>query len=75
MSQEGEMIAVCGLLQEGKKQDVKPEDIHCLGCRQDRAKHRSADCWILQCCVDKEGREFCCRCDEFPCDGLVEWSK
>jgi hypothetical protein len=38
-------------------------------------KHWSADCWILQCCVDKKGLEFCSDCDEFPCEKLVEWSK
>ncbi len=58
-----------------RNEDVKLEDIRCLGCKGDRAEHWSSDCWILQCCVDKKGQEFCCRCNEFPCDRLVQWSK
>ena len=54
---------------------VKLEDIHCSGCKGDRSKHWSAECWILQCCVDKKGLQFCHQCDEFPCDKLAEWSK
>jgi hypothetical protein len=56
-------------------EDVKPDDVCCLGCKGDRDKHWAADCWILQCCVDKKGHEFCWQCDEFPCDKLAEWSK
>jgi hypothetical protein len=56
-------------------QDVKPEDIHCAGCKGDRSMHWSADCWILQCCVDSRGLEFCSECDEFPCPRLEEWAK
>ncbi|MDH5684386.1 MAG: DUF3795 domain-containing protein [bacterium] len=55
--------------------ELKIADIHCLGCRGDRARHWSADCWILQCCVDKKGLEFCYQCNDFPCDKLNEWSK
>jgi hypothetical protein len=54
---------------------VRPEDVHCSGCKGDRAKHWSADCWILLCCVDKKGLEFCYECRAFPCDKLNEWSK
>lgn len=57
-----------------RKEDIKPKDIRCLGCREDRAKHWSADCWILQCCVDAKGLQFCYQCQEFPCNKLVEWS-
>lgn len=56
-------------------QAVKPEDIHCMGCKGDRAKHWSADCWILRCCVDDKGLEYCYECDEFPCQKLTQWSK
>jgi hypothetical protein len=56
-------------------QDVKPEDIHCMGCKEDRSRHWSADCWILQCCVDQKGFEYCHQCGEFPCGKLTEWSK
>jgi hypothetical protein len=54
--------------------DVKIEDIGCNGCKGDREKHWSPDCWILQCCVHNRGLEFCCECDEFPCEKLVEWA-
>ena len=53
----------------------------CNGCKGDRAVHWSVDddgtvsCWILSCCVDEKGLEFCSDCDEFPCDRLVDWSK
>jgi hypothetical protein len=55
--------------------EVKPEDIKCSWCKGDRGEHWSPDCWILQCCVDKKGLEFCYECDEFPCEKLIEWSK
>ena len=58
-----------------RNEDVKPADIRCMGCKGDRTKHWSPDCWIVQCCVDKKGLEFCYQCDEFPCEKLVEWSK
>jgi hypothetical protein len=58
-----------------RNEDVKLEDIRCLGCKGDRNRHWSADCWILQCCVDEKGHQFCCDCDQFPCDRLVEWSR
>ena len=47
---------------------------HCLGCRADRATHWSADCWILKCCVDDRGLDFCHECDGFACEQLVEWA-
>jgi hypothetical protein len=53
---------------------VKPEEICCLGCRGHKEKHWSPDCWILECCVDKKGHDYCYECDEFPCDGLKEWA-
>ncbi len=58
-----------------RNEDMKPEDICCMGCKGDRAKHWSPDCWILQCCVDKKGHQFCSQCYEFPCDRLADWSK
>jgi len=54
--------------------EVKPEDIHCSGCRGDRAAHWSADCWILHCCVDERGLKFCSDCRDFPCERLVAWA-
>jgi len=32
--------------------------------------HWSADCWILKCCVDDKGLQFCYQCDGFPCERL-----
>ncbi len=58
-----------------RHEEVKPENIHCSGCKGDRTKNWSADCWILKCCVDDKGLEFCNECHEFPCAKLVEWSK
>jgi len=58
-----------------RNEEVKIEDMRCLGCKGDRTKHWSPDCWILQCCVDKKGLEFCYECEDFPCEKLVEWSK
>jgi len=60
---------------EQRGEEVKPEDIHCAGCKGDRAKHWPADCWILLCCVDKKRLEFCYECQTFPCDKLDEWAK
>ena len=54
---------------------VKPEDIHCMGCKGDRSKHWSPDCEILLCCVDSKGLEYCFQCEAFPCDRLTEWAK
>ena len=47
---------------------------HCLGCRGDRSKHWSANCWILKCCVDDKGLESCHECDDFACEQLVKWA-
>jgi hypothetical protein len=55
--------------------DVEPEDIRCMGCKGDREMHRSPDCWILLCCVDRRGLDFCSECDEFPCSRLEEWAQ
>jgi len=58
-----------------RNEEVKIEDIHCLGCKGDRKKHWSADCWILECCVNKKGLDFCNECNDFPCDRLSKWAK
>jgi len=55
--------------------EVKIEDIRCLGCRGDRAKHWSPDCWILKCCVDEKGLEYCFQCGDFQCEKLKEWAE
>ena len=53
---------------------AKPDWFSCCGCRGDRDKHWSASCWIMQCCSDQKNLEYCSECNEFPCDGLQEWS-
>jgi len=55
--------------------EVSPEDIYCDGCRGDREQHWSPECWILKCCIDDEGLEFCHECEDFPCQKLNEWVK
>jgi len=55
--------------------EVKIEDIHCSWCKGDRENHWSPDCWILECCVDNKGLEFCYECEEFPCKKLKDWAK
>ena len=55
--------------------DVKAEDIRCSGCRGDRTQHWSSDCRILACCVDGKELDFCCECEEFPCDRLEAWAQ
>ncbi len=66
-------IADC--FKKERNEQVKIEDIHCSGCKGDRSEHWSPDCWILQCCVDKKGLEFCYECDDFPCEKLERWAK
>jgi len=55
--------------------DVKPEDLRCDWCKGDRGTHWSADCWILKCCVDDKGLEFCHQCGFFPCQELNDWAQ
>lgn len=55
--------------------EVKLGDVRCSGCKGDRAKHWSPDCWILKCCVDEKGLAFCCECEDFPCEKFSEWAK
>ncbi|MHC5038811.1 MAG: DUF3795 domain-containing protein [Planctomycetota bacterium] len=55
--------------------DAVRKSMLCQGCRGDRRKHWSADCWILLCCVDEKHLESCHDCDTFPCERLREWGK
>ena len=57
-----------------RNEGLKIEDIHCRGCKGDREEHWAPDCWILQCCVDEKGLEFCSDCGDFPCDRLEKWA-
>ena len=62
-------------LQEGEGvPEIIERRMYCCGCHGDRTLHWSADCWILQCCVDEKGLSFCYECESFPCARLVEWS-
>jgi hypothetical protein len=54
---------------------LKLEDVRCEGCKGDRAKHWSPDCWTLQCCVYDKGLEFCYQCEDFPCQKLNDWAE
>ena len=54
--------------------EIIERSMYCTGCRGDRALHWSADCWILQCCVDDKGLAFCHECHDFPCERLSEWA-
>lgn len=56
---------------EGINEVVK-RSMYCKGCRGDRSVHWSPDCWILKCCVDEKGHEFCFECSTFPCERLME---
>lgn len=47
---------------------------HCTGCLGSRDTHWSNKCWILKCCVDDKGLDSCAKCEEFPCEKLVEWA-
>jgi len=55
--------------------EVIERRMYCMGCRGDRSVHWSSDCWILKCCVDDKGHEFCYECSMFPCERLSEWAK
>lgn len=54
--------------------EVMERGPYCQGCRGDRSVHWSPDCWILKCCVDGKGIEFCYECEVFPCEQLSEWA-
>jgi hypothetical protein len=61
--------------EEGIKEAIEKK-MYCKGCRSDRTDvHWTPDCFILECCIDKKGLEFCYECNEFPCKRLLEWSE
>jgi hypothetical protein len=55
--------------------EVLDRRMYCQGCHGDRSVHWSADCWILQCCVDDNGLELCHECPSFACERLKEWAE
>ena len=59
---------------EGMPEVIKRK-MYCTGCLGSRETHWSADCWILQCCVDDKHLDNCSQCPDFPCERLIEWSK
>jgi putative nucleotidyltransferase with HDIG domain len=60
--------------QEERSVEVDPSDVHCDGCRGERERHWSPECWILTCCVDTRGLDRCSECEDFPCEGLRDWA-
>lgn len=54
--------------------ELREEDVRCDGCRGDRGRHWSPECWILKCCVDERRLQFCNQCGEFACVRLQEWA-
>ncbi|MFX1375126.1 MAG: DUF3795 domain-containing protein [Promethearchaeota archaeon] len=58
---------------EGQWENVKMEDFHCNGCR-DEVDCWSPDCRIRKCCVYSKKLDYCYECQEFPCEGLNEWA-
>jgi len=54
---------------------VLERKMYCTGCLGSRETHWSADCWILQCCVDDHHLENCSQCPDFPCEKLTAWSQ
>lgn len=54
--------------------DIRPEDVGCTWCRGEREGHWSPDCWILQCCMDRHGRQHCSECPDFICLKLRDWA-
>jgi hypothetical protein len=60
--------------EEGMAQ-VQERKMYCTGCLGDRTVHWSADCWILQCCVDEHGLSNCSQCAAFPCERLEAWAQ
>jgi hypothetical protein len=64
-----------GWLQDGEGvAEAIERKLACNGCHGDRTAHWSADCWILQCCVDSKRLRHCSECPGFPCERLVAWS-
>jgi len=65
-----------GWLKEGEGvREIIERSMYCKGCRGDRSVHWSANCEILNCCVDERGLEFCHECDDFVCERLSEWAR
>jgi hypothetical protein len=58
------------LAQDEGVTEIIQRAMYCKGCRGDRSVHWSPDCWILRCCVDEKGLEFCYQSEESPVCGF-----
>jgi hypothetical protein len=57
-------------------EDIIRNGDYCKGCRSDREDiHWSANCFILECCIDRKKLNYCFECDQFPCQELEKWTK
>ena len=55
--------------------DIKPEQIHCTGCKSGGTRFFHCDhCEIRQCCVSKNV-DHCAACNEYICDTLAGFIK
>jgi len=64
-----------GWLKENKgAAEVRARGTLCAGCHGDRTTHWSADCKLLQCCVDKRKLKHCSDCPDFVCPELSAWA-
>ncbi len=50
--------------------DIKPEDVECVGCRNE-GKHADDNCLVRSCALEKSV-ENCAHCPEFICDKLKQ---
>ena len=64
-----------GFSEKGIIPDATPDMFRCDGCLGDRFTHWSANCWILQCCVDDKKLDNCSQCDSFTCKELEDWAE
>ncbi|MFW6117461.1 MAG: DUF3795 domain-containing protein [Thermoproteota archaeon] len=60
------------LKQDEGMEEVIQRGMYCKGCRGDQSVHWSPECWMLKCCVDQKGHQFCYQCKDFPCKRLSE---
>ncbi len=49
--------------------------MYCKGCHGSHDTHWSADCWIMECCIEERQLNNCSECNDFPCQRLEDWSK